>query len=44
MKKFIGTGKSRIYLGHYDFELDAALAYNVAAKQLYKEYANLNSV
>ena len=36
-------GKS-IYLGRYEFEEEAALAYNKKAKEIFKEYANLNKV
>lgn len=34
----------RIYLGLYETQEDAALAYNVAAKELFGEYARLNEI
>jgi len=35
---------TRIYLGMYEYEDDAAIAYNMAATELHKEFAVLNKV
>jgi hypothetical protein len=37
-------GTTRKYLGQYALEDDAAMVYNVAAKELYGEYARLNEI
>ena len=34
----------RLFLGHFDEEIDAAKAYNVAALQCFGEHANLNPI
>jgi len=36
-------GKNR-FLGHFESEIDAAIAYNEAAKELFGEYARLNVI
>lgn len=40
----IGEGTRCRSLGHYVNEVDAALAYNAAASELYGEFAHLNSI
>lgn len=40
----IKAGAKRIQLGYFDEELDAARAYNDAAKKHFGEFANLNDV
>lgn len=37
-------GGGRQYLGHYPCEIEAAKAYNAAAKEMYGEYALINPV
>ena len=39
----ITINSSRIYLGTYDHEEEAALAYDLAAKDMFGEYARLNN-
>lgn len=41
---YIGFNKKLIYIGLFDFEKEAAKAYNEKAKDLYGKYANLNEV
>lgn len=41
---YIRAGKNRIYLGRFDKEEDAALAYNTCAKLLWGDYSVLNSI
>jgi hypothetical protein len=36
--------KKRIHLGYFKNEEEAAIAYNVAAVELYGEYARLNII
>lgn len=38
------VGKKRLYLGRFDTEREAAIAYNVAARKWHKEFANLNVI
>lgn len=40
----IGHNKIRRFLGVFDLEDDAAIAYNIAAKTLHGEFANLNII
>lgn len=40
----IDEGGQDVYLGHFDDEEEAAIAYNYAARRLYGEYARLNPV
>jgi hypothetical protein len=40
----IHTGPKQIYLGSYDTIEEAATAYNIAASELYGEYAKLNDL
>lgn len=40
----IHINRRPIFLGYYDGEEDAAIAYNLAAEKLYGEFARLNSV
>lgn len=40
----IGRGASYRYLGTYKTEVEAAIAYNDMAKELYGEFANLNEI
>jgi len=39
----INVKGTKIYLGNYNNEIDAAIAYNVAAKKYHGEFANLNT-
>lgn len=43
-KAGIQVDKKRVFLGYYESEIEAALAYNEAAKKYFKEYAVLNEV
>ena len=36
--------RKNIYIGRFKFEMDAAIAYNIKAKELFGEYARLNEV
>jgi len=38
----ISINNKRVHLGSFQNEIDAAIAYDTKAKELYKEYANLN--
>jgi len=40
----IGFGDKRIYLGLFTSELEAAIAYNTKASELFGEFANLNKI
>lgn len=40
----IGRRENYRYLGTYDTEIEAAIAYNIKAKELYGEFANLNEI
>ena len=40
----IGARENRHYLGCFEFEKDAAIAYNKAAEKLYGEFANSNII
>ena len=40
----IQKDKRIYYLGVFEIEIDAAKAYNERAKELFKEFANLNEV
>lgn len=40
----VGGSENRRYLGLFDSALDAAIAYNSAAKELYGEFARLNII
>ena len=39
---YIKINQKRIHIGYYDREIDAAKAYDKKAKELYKEYSNIN--
>jgi hypothetical protein len=41
---YIKDGKRQVYLGAFDTEVKAALAYNLEASKLFGEYANLNVI
>lgn len=41
---YIMSNKKQIFLGRFDSEKEAALKYNEVAKQLHREFANLNTV
>lgn len=41
---YVGTGKGRIMLGCFESEIEAALAYNRKAEEVYGEFAKLNVV
>ena len=43
-KSSINKNKVKYHLGYFVDEIDAAVAYNRAAKELFKEYAYLNEV
>ena len=40
----IQFNKKKKYIGRFENEIDAAIAYNNQAKILFKEYANLNTI
>ena len=40
----INYNKKRYYLGYYDDEIDAAIAYDLTAYKLHGEFANLNEI
>lgn len=47
IKKFqarIGVGKKRMHLGYFDCPIDAAKAYNIAAKQNHGQFSILNEI
>lgn len=46
-EKWLATiykGKKKIFLGYFDCEIDAALAYNNAAKKVHGDFANINNI
>jgi hypothetical protein len=43
-KAQIRFDKKLINIGHYENEIDAAIAYNAKAKELHGEFANLNKI
>lgn len=40
----IGVGKKQIFIGKFDTEIEAAMAYNEAAVKFHGEYARLNEI
>lgn len=40
----IKVNKKQVYVGRFDSEIEAATAYNEAAKKYFKEYARLNQI
>jgi hypothetical protein len=43
-KSFFHKNRIAYYCGLYDSELEAAIAYNIKAKEIYGDFANLNTI